>query len=98
GKSREHLSETPRSLQMGYVPMYAEEAVLILEPYLPPGTRMTSAYRSPQDQLATISNLVRQHNLRHKNDRISLHAEMQPNRPETWLPSLRELRARQYKV
>ena len=40
------------------VPVPTEEVFLILKRYLPSGTYMSSAYRSPQDQVRVIQDLV----------------------------------------
>ncbi len=77
-----------------YVTMYAEEAFSILEPFLPRGTKMTSAYRGPREQLQVIRTLADRHNQRHKKDQIPLPAAMDLGKPETWLPTLRDLRNR----
>jgi len=78
--------------------MYADEAFSILEPYLPLATRMTSAYRSPQDQVSTIRNLARRYNVEQRRHPIPLPEDMTADRAEMWLSTLRRLRDLGYVV
>jgi hypothetical protein len=56
---------------------------------------MSSAYRSPQDQLRVIQDLVHKYNADPKNsDKISLPHNLSVNKPQTWLPALVKLRKR----
>jgi hypothetical protein len=76
------------------VPVPTEEIFLILKRYLPAGTYMSSAYRSPQDQLRVIQDLVRKYNADPKNKtrQISLPPRLSVEVPQTWLPALVKLR------
>ena len=76
------------------VPVPTEEIFLILKRYLPPTTYMSSAYRSPQDQLRVIQDLVRKYNAdpRNKEHQISLPHHLSVDLPHTWLPALVKLR------
>lgn len=76
------------------VPVPTEEVFLILKRYLPVGTYMSSAYRSPQDQLRVIQDLVRKYNDDPKNklDKISLPHNLSVDVAQSWLPALLKLR------
>jgi hypothetical protein len=76
------------------VPVPTEEVFLILKRYLPQGTYMSSAYRSPQDQLRVIQDLVRKYNAETPNAPISLPLHLSVGMPHTWLPALIKLRKR----
>lgn len=78
------------------VPVPTEEVFLILKRYLPAGTYMSSAYRSPQHQLRVIQDLVRKYNddPKNKSDKISLPHNLSVDLPQTWLPALLKLRKR----
>jgi hypothetical protein len=78
---------------MWYAP-FTEEVFAILKPHLPAGTRLTSTYRSPGDQLLTIRDLAERYNHQHPATRSSLPREIQLDMPTTWLPALIELRRR----
>jgi hypothetical protein len=82
------------------VPVPTEEIFLVLKRYLPRSTCMSSAYRSPQDQLRVIQDLVRQQNAdpRNKTHQISLPHHFSVDMPQTWLPALLELRRRHVAV
>ena len=76
------------------VPIPTEEVFLILKRYLPHGTYMSSAYRSPQDQLRVIQDLVHKYNSdpRNRARQISLPHHLAVDLPQTWLPALVKLR------
>jgi hypothetical protein len=57
----------------------------MLQPYLPPGARLTSGYRSPQKQLDLILRLARAHN-------IPTQSPTDLNDEKTWRPALMALR------
>jgi hypothetical protein len=81
------------------VPVPTEEVFLILKRYLPRGTYMSSAYRSPNDQLRVIQDLVNKYNAdpKNKSSPISLPHNLSVDVPQSWLPSLIKLR-RQFAV
>jgi hypothetical protein len=64
---------------------------MILQKWLPPGTRLTSTLRSPQDQLRIIQGLA-------DKEKIMIRSPMLLDDSNTWLPVLKELRKRGYKV
>src|SRR5260370_1143826 len=76
------------------VPVPTEEIFLILKRYLPRGTYMSSAYRSPQEQLRVIQDLVHKYNADPKNkaNPILLPHQLSVDMPQTWLPALLKLR------
>ena len=55
------------------VPVPTEEVFLLLKRYMPRGTYMSSAYRSPQDQLRVIQDLVHKYNADPKTRLILSH-------------------------
>jgi FHA domain len=63
----------------------------MLQPYLPPGTQMTSGYRSPQDQLGLIRRLARAHN-------IPTPTNMDVNDRNSWWQTLLAVRDKGYIV
>ncbi len=66
----------------------------VLQKYLPPGTQITSGYRSPQDQLNLIRRYAQRYNSARPDDPIPLPAKMEVNDQASWEPVLRALRAR----
>ena len=66
-------------------------AFAVLEPFLPSGTMLTSSYRAPADQLLVIRSLM-------KRAKIRETGPMLVDDPNTWLPPLKTLRAKGYKV
>src|SRR5690348_17063090 len=76
------------------VPVPTEEVFLILKRYLPRNTYMSSAYRSPSDQLRVIRDLVKKYNADPKNKAspISLPHNLTVDVPQSWLPALIKLR------
>ena len=76
------------------VPVPTEEIFLILKRYLPRGTYMSSAYRSPQEQLRVIQDLVHIYNTdpKNKGNPILLPHQLSVDKPQTWLPALLRLR------
>ncbi len=76
------------------VPVQTEEVFLILRRYLPRGTYMSDAYRSPQDQLRVIQKLVHEYNAnpRNKAHQILLPHHLSVDVPQSWLPSLVRIR------
>ena len=71
-----------------------QEVFQILKPLLPPGTYMSSAYRSAEDQLRVIRELVCQYNAENPKAPISFPAHVSVDAPQTWLPALVKLRKR----
>jgi tetratricopeptide (TPR) repeat protein len=69
-------------------------AFRILEKYLPAGAKVTSGYRSAQDQLNLIRKFAQRYNAAHHYDQIPLPARMEINNEASWDAPLRELRAR----
>ena len=67
---------------------------MILKRYLPRGTYMSSAYRSPADQLRVIQDLVQKYNADPKNKAhpITFPQRLSVDLPHTWLPALVRLR------
>jgi len=57
-----------------------------LQPYLPKGTVVTSAYRSPQKQFEVIRDLA-------KKNKVEWNADANLNDPSTWVGALAELRS-----
>jgi hypothetical protein len=75
------------------IPVPTEEVFLILKRYLPRGTYMSSAYRSPSDQLRVIQDLLNKYNAdpKNKSGPISLPHNLSVDVPQSWLPSLIKL-------
>jgi hypothetical protein len=73
-------------MKYGFVPPITAEVFMILRPYLPQGTYLSSAYRSPSDQLEIIRNLAREHG-------VPLPQKMDVESSSSWLPVLRTLRS-----
>jgi hypothetical protein len=80
-------------MQSDDVPIITEEVFLILKPYLPAGTYMSSAFRDAAYQLRVIQQKAEAWNREHPNDRIPLPA-MHLKMPQTWAPTLIALRKR----
>jgi len=82
------------------VPVLTGEVFLVLKRYLPTGTYISSAYRSPAHQLSVIRDMANAHNSNPKNkaSKISVPAAMSVDDARTWLPVLRALRAQHYAV
>ena len=64
---------------------------VMLQEYLPPGTRMTSGYRSPQKQMDLIGRMARAHG-------IDVPAQMSVEDENSWRPALMGLRAKGFIV
>lgn len=69
-------------------------AFRVLEKYLPAGAKVTSGYRSAQDQLNLIRKFAQRYNSAHPSDQIPLPARMEVKDEASWDATLRELRAR----
>lgn len=84
--------EYARLERMGLVENFHRQlSFTMLQSYLPPGTRMTSGYRSPQKQLDLILRMARAHG-------ISVPAQADVGSESTWRPALMALRSKGFIV